>query len=262
MVELDTIPPFFADKQELVGEILGRYPEVGKRSAVMPLLWEVQRAERYISEARINEIAEILDLHPTEVKGVMSFYSEYHGEPVGKYHLQVCSTLSCSLAGSDQLYDYLVAKLGIVNGATDNAIGGRNTTPGTRDVGNVISGNGRDGVRIAGAATSGNAVQGNFVGTNVAGDAAPIGGPCASAPSRSPTSSAARAPRRWPARRPSAASTSCAPCATSPAVSAASAADRVVAGPPRSDRSAPKPPDNALIRQQRNGWALVATEQH
>jgi len=119
MVELDTVPPFFADKQELVGEILGRYPEVGKRSAVMPLLWEVQRAERYISEARINEIAEILDLHATEVKGVMSFYSEYHGEPVGKYHLQVCSTLSCSLAGSDQLYDYLVEKLGIVNGETD-----------------------------------------------------------------------------------------------------------------------------------------------
>jgi len=119
MVELDTIPPFFADKQEQLREILGRYPEVGKRSAVMPLLWEVQNAERHVSEARIAEIAEILGIHPTEVKGVMSFYSEYHGEPVGTYHLQVCSTLSCSLAGSDQLYDYLVEKLGIVNGETD-----------------------------------------------------------------------------------------------------------------------------------------------
>jgi len=119
MVELDTVPPFFADKQELLREILGRYPEVGKRSAVMPLLWEVQNAERHVSEARIVEIAEILGIHPTEVKGVMSFYSEYHGEPVGAYHLQVCSTLSCSLVGSDQLYDYLVEKLGIVNGETD-----------------------------------------------------------------------------------------------------------------------------------------------
>ncbi|MEJ2358543.1 MAG: NADH-quinone oxidoreductase subunit NuoE [Deinococcales bacterium] len=120
MIELDTIPPFFADKQELVQEILGRYPEYGKRSAVMPLLWEVQNAERHISEARIAEIAELLDIHPTEVKGVMSFYHEYHGEPVGRYHLQVCSTLSCSLVGSDQLYDYLVEKLGIVNGETDD----------------------------------------------------------------------------------------------------------------------------------------------
>jgi len=119
MIELDTVPPFFADKQELVDEILGRYPEVGKRSAVMPLLWEVQNTERHVSEARIVEIAEILGIHPTEVKGVMSFYSEYHGEPVGTYHLQVCSTLSCSLVGSDQLYDYLVEKLGIVNGETD-----------------------------------------------------------------------------------------------------------------------------------------------
>jgi NADH-quinone oxidoreductase subunit E len=119
MVELDTIPAYFADKQEVLDEILGRYPEYGKRSAVMPLLWEVQNAERYVSEARIAEIAEILGMHPTEVKGVMSFYSEYHGEPVGRYHLQVCSTLSCSLAGSDQLYDYLVEKLGIVNGETD-----------------------------------------------------------------------------------------------------------------------------------------------
>ena len=120
MIELDTIAPFFADKQEVVEEILGRYPEYGRRSAVMPLLWEVQNAERHISEARIAEIAEILDLHPTEVKGVMSFYHEYHGEPVGRYHLQVCATLSCSLVGSDELYDYLVEKLGIVNGEADD----------------------------------------------------------------------------------------------------------------------------------------------
>lgn len=119
MVELDTVPPFFADKQEQLAEILGRYPEYGKRSAVMPLLREVQHTEHYVSEARLAEIAEIVGLHPTEVKGVMTFYSEYHGEPVGRFHLQVCSTLSCSLAGSDQLYDYLVEKLGIVNGETD-----------------------------------------------------------------------------------------------------------------------------------------------
>lgn len=120
MVELETVKPFFADRQELLQEILSRYPEYGRRSAIMPLLWEVQRAERYISEARVDEIAGILGLHPTEVRGVMSFYSTYHDHPVGKYHLQVCSTLSCSLAGSDELYDYLVEELSIVNGETDD----------------------------------------------------------------------------------------------------------------------------------------------
>jgi len=119
MIELDTIEPFFADKQDTLREILGRYPEQGRRSAVMPLLWEVQRAERHISESRMAEIAEILGLHATEVKGVMSFYSTYHEQPVGRYHLQVCSTLSCALAGSDEMYDYLVEELGIVNGEVD-----------------------------------------------------------------------------------------------------------------------------------------------
>lgn len=119
MIELQTVTPFFEDKQELLDEILGRYPDYGRRSAVMPLLWEVQRAERYVSEARVAEIAAILDLHATEVKGVMSFYSTYHGEPVGRWHLQVCSTLSCKLAGSDELCDHLVETLGLVPGETD-----------------------------------------------------------------------------------------------------------------------------------------------
>jgi NADH-quinone oxidoreductase subunit E len=119
VVELTTVPPFFAERQELLAEILGRYPEYGRRSALMPLLWEVQRAERHVSEARVEEIAGIIGVHPTEVRGVMSFYSTYHDHPVGQFHLQVCATLSCSLAGSDQLYDYLVEELGIVNGETD-----------------------------------------------------------------------------------------------------------------------------------------------
>ncbi|MFO7545445.1 MAG: NADH-quinone oxidoreductase subunit NuoE [Trueperaceae bacterium] len=119
MIELDQTPPFFADKQDLVNEILGRYPVTGRRSALMPLLWEVQGAERHVSEARIHEIAEIVGLTATEVKGVMSFYSTYHEHPLGKYHLQVCSTLSCALAGSDELYDFLVEELGIVDGERD-----------------------------------------------------------------------------------------------------------------------------------------------
>ncbi len=116
---IENIKPFFADKQELIKEILGRYPEYGKRSAVMPLLWEVQRAEKHITEDHIREIAEIIGTTATEVKGVMSFYSTYHAEPIGKYHLQVCATLSCSLAGADEMYDFICEETGLVNGETD-----------------------------------------------------------------------------------------------------------------------------------------------
>lgn len=119
MIELDTTTPYFADKQDVLDEILSRYPEEGRRSALMPLLWEVQRNERYISEARMHEIAEIVGITATEVKGVLSFYSTYHEQPVGRYHIQICSTLSCALAGADQMYDHLVEELGIVNGETD-----------------------------------------------------------------------------------------------------------------------------------------------
>ncbi len=119
MIELKTVTPFFADKQERLEEILRRYPPEGRRSALMPLLWEVQNAERHVSEARMNEIADIIGINVTEVKGVMSFYSTYHEYPVGTYHLQVCSTISCSLAGADEMYDHLVDELGIVNGERD-----------------------------------------------------------------------------------------------------------------------------------------------
>lgn len=119
MIELETLPGYFNDKEDVLNEILGRYPDYGRRSAVMPLLWEVQRSERHVSEARIEEIARILNLHATEVKGVMSFYSTFHEQPVGQYHLQICSTLSCSLAGADEMYDFISEETGLVNGETD-----------------------------------------------------------------------------------------------------------------------------------------------
>lgn len=119
MIELETVRGYFTDKEDVLNEILGRYPDYGRRSAVMPLLWEVQRGERHISEARVEEVAHILGLHATEVKGVMSFYSTFHEQPVGQYHLQICSTLSCSLAGSDEMYDFISEETGLVNGETD-----------------------------------------------------------------------------------------------------------------------------------------------
>ena len=107
---------FFATKSALVSDILSRYPVDRKRSAVMPLLREVQNAEGYVSDERITEIAAIIESTATEVKSVMSFYSTYSSIPTGKYHLQVCMTLSCALVGSDQLWDYLQDKLEISQG--------------------------------------------------------------------------------------------------------------------------------------------------
>ena len=118
-MELPSLRPFFEDKPELVRDILDRYPPYGRRSALMPLMWEVQRAERHISEARLHEIADIVGVTLTEAKGVMSFYGTFHEQPIGRYHLQVCRTLSCKLAGADELVRFLVEQTGLVAGETD-----------------------------------------------------------------------------------------------------------------------------------------------
>ncbi|MBZ9712559.1 NADH-quinone oxidoreductase subunit NuoE [Deinococcus multiflagellatus] len=109
---------YFADKQPLVADIFSRYPDSpqGRRSALMPLLREVQDAEGFVSEARMAEIAALVGTTATEVRSVMSFYSTYHTVPTGRYHLQVCSTLMCALAGSDELWDHLVAELDVQPG--------------------------------------------------------------------------------------------------------------------------------------------------
>lgn len=109
---------YFADKQPLVAEVFSRYPDTpqGRRSALMPFVREVQNAEGYVSEARMAEIAALIGTTPTEVRSVMSFYSTYHTLPTGRYHLQVCSTLMCALAGSDELWDALVTELDVQPG--------------------------------------------------------------------------------------------------------------------------------------------------
>ena len=101
---------YFADKQPLVADIFARYPSTpqGKRSALMPLLREVQDAQGYVSDGHMAEIAALIGSTATEVRSVMSFYSTYSTVPTGRYHLQVCSTLMCSLAGADELWDELV----------------------------------------------------------------------------------------------------------------------------------------------------------
>ncbi|WP_424951992.1 NADH-quinone oxidoreductase subunit NuoE [Deinococcus sp.] len=101
---------YFDDKQPLVADIFARYPSTpqGRRSALMPLLREVQNAHGYVSDGHMHEIAALIGSTATEVRSVMSFYSTYSTVPTGRYHLQVCSTLMCSLAGSDELWDEIV----------------------------------------------------------------------------------------------------------------------------------------------------------
>jgi len=94
-----------------VETLLASYPE--KRATLLPLLWLVQEAYGYIAPERIQDVADIAAVTPTEVMECVTFYTMYHQAPVGKYHIRVCTTLPCALCGAEGLSEYLEEKLGI-----------------------------------------------------------------------------------------------------------------------------------------------------
>ena len=75
-----------------------RYPSL--RALMLPVLWMVQEQEGWISPQAMEYLAHKLSLTPTEVYSVASFYTMFQLQPVGKYHIQLCRTLSCMLCGS------------------------------------------------------------------------------------------------------------------------------------------------------------------
>jgi len=99
-----------------IADILSRYPV--KRSALIPLLYLAQRDEGFVSEAAMKEIAGHLRLTPPQVYETATFYTMLNLKPVGKFHLQVCKSLMCALAGSDTVIEWAKAKLGIGPGET------------------------------------------------------------------------------------------------------------------------------------------------
>jgi len=97
-------------------EIVARYPV--RRAAIMPSLWLAQEEFGYISEEVVEYLAQMLDLSPAYVTGVTSFYTMYYRKPMGRYHIQVCTNLSCSLVGSETILECLTKRLGIGLGET------------------------------------------------------------------------------------------------------------------------------------------------
>ena len=99
-----------------IEELRSRYPT--SRALTLPALWLAQEQFGWISIETMNEIARLLDLPPSHVYGVASFYTMFHKTPVGKYHLQVCTNVSCQLQRSESLTEHICRKLNIKPGET------------------------------------------------------------------------------------------------------------------------------------------------
>ena len=94
-----------------VKAIIDKLPE--KRSALIPLLQLAQQRYGYISPEAARWVGEQIDLEPTEVLAVSTFYAMLHHEPIGRHKLWVCHSISCYLRGCDKILQHIKQKLGI-----------------------------------------------------------------------------------------------------------------------------------------------------
>lgn len=103
---------FSAASQASVEFWLAKYPPGRQRSAVIPLLWLVQKQEGWVSEPAIRHLAQMLDMPVVRVLEVATFYTMFHLHPVGRHHFQVCGTTPCALRGAEELKDVCQRRIG------------------------------------------------------------------------------------------------------------------------------------------------------
>lgn len=108
-----------ADLASKIDEVITHYP-VSKRSAVLPLLHLMQEHFRYINDDIVSWVAAKLGLEPIQVLEVVTFYPGFRQSAPGKYHIRVCRTLSCAMAGSYELMDSLCKAANIDRSHTDH----------------------------------------------------------------------------------------------------------------------------------------------
>jgi NADH-quinone oxidoreductase subunit E len=100
----------------LAREIIGRYPK--PRSATIPLLHLAQEQDGYITNEAMTHIGELVGATSAEVYGTASFYEMFKFEPVGKFLINICGTMSCALLGAEELMHHAEGRLGIKMGST------------------------------------------------------------------------------------------------------------------------------------------------
>ena len=112
----DEVATFSPEVEAEIDRHLAMYPVM--RSAILPLMFIVQRERGYLDPPGVLYLANRLMLRVTDIWEVATFYSMINTNPVGKYHIQVCKTLSCKIRGAGKVTEYCSQKLGIKVGET------------------------------------------------------------------------------------------------------------------------------------------------
>ncbi len=95
-----------------------RFPAGFESSLVLPCLRRIQEERGYVADGDIEELAAFLGVPAIQVEEVLSFYTQFRRRPVGRWHLQVCRNVSCSMRGAEGLVGHLERRLGVAPGAT------------------------------------------------------------------------------------------------------------------------------------------------
>ncbi len=104
---------FSNEELEKIEEIKKHYPV--EKSALMPVLWMAQKKFGWLSREVQAYVADLLHLPYAHVQGVVSFYTMYFKKPMGKYHIQVCTNVSCMLREGDTIFQHISDRFGIGN---------------------------------------------------------------------------------------------------------------------------------------------------
>jgi NADH-quinone oxidoreductase subunit E len=105
-----TFSPQLEDKFQ---QLLSNYPEGRQRSAMIPMLLYAQDEIGSVTPELMVEVASRVGATPLQVEEVMSYYSMLHRKPMGKFHVQVCTNISCMLVGGAELWEQACHKLGL-----------------------------------------------------------------------------------------------------------------------------------------------------
>ena len=102
------LPPQLDEK---FNDLVGRYPV--KRSALIPMMLYAQDQYGFLGDEILEEIGKRLDLNTVQVTETLAYYSMLRRKPAGRYHVQVCTNVSCMARGGNELYHHVQKRLGI-----------------------------------------------------------------------------------------------------------------------------------------------------
>src|SRR5947209_8273457 len=105
-----TLSPQLEDR---FNKLLNSYPPGRQRSAMIPMLMYAQDELGHVSDELVDEVARRVGVTPLQVNEVLTYYSMLHKKPLGKYHVQICTNISCLLNKGDKLWEHASKRLGI-----------------------------------------------------------------------------------------------------------------------------------------------------